>query len=868
MNKYKNIPDIMKEQRKWVGFKLIYKEGQAKPVKLPICPHSGKGASSVSAEDWGSFDEAVVACKKYMCSGVGYVFDGDGVVGIDIDGCVSENGEFNDVAKEIMAMTGSYTEYSPSKHGIHIYVKGSLDKAVKHSESGVELYSTGRYFTVTGDRIGECSEVLDGQDVINFITAKYGKKPNKKAVSKAKNVALSNIQLSDDEVIQLASKAKNGSDFTALYNGAWKDKYSSQSEADLSFCNLLAFWCGKNMSQMDNIFRSSGLMRDKWDEMRGADTYGDKTIAEAVANCREVYTSKTAKHKTNRKNQPTAVFESNNCYVKCSSNGATKEISNFVLKPIESIVTSDGGLLVARIINKSGKEMIRQFQMKDFSSTQAFKKVLNIASIDFSFKGTESDIELIKELISAEEFPQKQGYSGFGIHWGDNTKSEESVYVGETYTIDKNSMVHGNIVTIPKSQGVKSSIELNDEATRYEIEQVGKLLMSYNELPKTVTVLCWCAGCFAKAKLWDKGVKFPALILIGEQGSGKSTTFEKVIAPLFTMSGSVGASRISPFSLLQTAGSSNCIPYVIDEYKPSTMDKSKVDLINNFLRDSYDCHTATKGNIDMSVTTYPLLTPVCLIGEESPSESSIAERKIELMFSKTDIEDKKDIAPKLDIYKERIAIFGKALLLTALKEKTSQLKDIHDKCTAMMNAKYEERIKKNVAVCMVGLYLLDKLCKEYGATIDGVFGMSKDEMKRNIILAIESYTLDGGTYNKTIVDKTFEVFDRMTGAIRHNEHYKPVHNGEHIAFDIKSIYDLYTRYYREYSLQSELVSYDVFRKQLKKKNYYVGYEGTYMCGKTKKCDIIDVYTLSQCADVSNIIAECGISLTKQMGVFG
>ncbi len=249
MDKYKNIPEGMKEQRKWVGFKLIYKEGQEKPVKLPVCPHSGKGASSVNSEDWGSFDEAVAACKKYMCSGVGYVFNGDGVVGIDIDGCIGENGEFNDIAKEIMAMTGSYTELSPSKRGIHIYVKGKLDKAVKHSESGVELYSTARYFTVTGDRIGECSVVLDGQDVIDFISAKYGKKPKESTVFKAKNVILSDVNLSDDEVIQLASKAKNGSDFTALYKGDWSGKYSSQSEADLSFCNSLAFWCGKNMNQ-------------------------------------------------------------------------------------------------------------------------------------------------------------------------------------------------------------------------------------------------------------------------------------------------------------------------------------------------------------------------------------------------------------------------------------------------------------------------------------------------------------------------------------------------------------------------------------------------------------------------------------------
>ena len=33
---------------------------------------------------------------------------------------------------------------------------------------------------------------------------------------------------------------------------------------------------------MDQLFRQSGLFRTKWDELRGAETYGEKTIATAI----------------------------------------------------------------------------------------------------------------------------------------------------------------------------------------------------------------------------------------------------------------------------------------------------------------------------------------------------------------------------------------------------------------------------------------------------------------------------------------------------------------------------------------------------------------------------------------------------------
>ena len=70
--------------------------------------------------------------------------------------------------------------------------------------------------------------------------------------------------------------------FLELWSGGWEKRYGSQSEADLALTGLLAEYIGNNPSQIDRLFRESTLYRDKWDETRGDNTYGERTIALAL----------------------------------------------------------------------------------------------------------------------------------------------------------------------------------------------------------------------------------------------------------------------------------------------------------------------------------------------------------------------------------------------------------------------------------------------------------------------------------------------------------------------------------------------------------------------------------------------------------
>lgn len=96
--------------------------------------------------------------------------------------------------------------------------------------------------------------------------------------------------LDDDGVIAHAMASESGDKFKALYEGNWEEGYDSQSDADMAFVSMLCFWCGNVEEQIDRIFRSSGLMRDKWDRKTGDATYGQITIRNAIATNSAIYT--------------------------------------------------------------------------------------------------------------------------------------------------------------------------------------------------------------------------------------------------------------------------------------------------------------------------------------------------------------------------------------------------------------------------------------------------------------------------------------------------------------------------------------------------------------------------------------------------
>lgn len=111
------------------------------------------------------------------------------------------------------------------------------------------------------------------------------------------------IEEREDSITDVMFSGKSGQRLKKLYDGDWKGYYQSQSEADMAFCNALAFYTAKDAQQMDMIFRKSGLYRSKWDSIRYADgsTYGDVVIDKAIKDTADVFERKRQRSKAENK---------------------------------------------------------------------------------------------------------------------------------------------------------------------------------------------------------------------------------------------------------------------------------------------------------------------------------------------------------------------------------------------------------------------------------------------------------------------------------------------------------------------------------------------------------------------------------------
>jgi len=287
------IPACLRKRDQWVCWSFIVREG--KRTKCPICAATGDAASSTDASTWGTFDEAISACRKYTAlAGVGFVFSADDpYAGIDLDDCVDpETGDIKAWARVFLDQFNSYSETSPSGRGVKIFVRAAKpgDRCKSAYEDGaIEMYDRERFFTITGARLTEyCREVEERQEQFTAVYTQVFPKPNV-TPPPPKNSAQRNVVLNDDEIIKLASEnPRNGAKFCALWAGEWQGNYRSASEADSALLFRLAYYT-KDSAQLDRLFRRSGLMRDKWDEQRGKQKYGDGTIAKALAKVTKQY---------------------------------------------------------------------------------------------------------------------------------------------------------------------------------------------------------------------------------------------------------------------------------------------------------------------------------------------------------------------------------------------------------------------------------------------------------------------------------------------------------------------------------------------------------------------------------------------------
>lgn len=351
---YDAIPQELKQLPQWV----------ARVGKTPINPLTCRGASASKPDTWGNFD-AAKACigktgtwydpssseyKSGVCDGIGFEFNNNGFVGIDLDTVRDpESGWIAPDALEIIHSISSYTEVSPSGYGFHIIAKADValqwkrkkldandiqrvdvdqktgevrcdkDGNPKMKTPEIEMYTGGRYFTMTGNVYDGYTTISERTEAVNELHNRWISPPAEmdwtadindpqQRPPVAAPVYMPDTSRGKD---YLADALRRGKDkkLMELWNGECPN--GNESADDQGLMNKLAYWCNCDADHMIDAFLQSPHFARKDDAHKkkcGRVDYLRRTAQKAVADCRQTAENADWNFRNSRRQQATQEF--------------------------------------------------------------------------------------------------------------------------------------------------------------------------------------------------------------------------------------------------------------------------------------------------------------------------------------------------------------------------------------------------------------------------------------------------------------------------------------------------------------------------------------------------------------------------------
>lgn len=269
---FQNIPIEMRAYPNFVVWKFDQRPN-GKITKIPYQVGNGQKASVIDPTHWSSFDDAMAAANKY--DGIGFVFsDNDPFTGIDLDDTRGDAIALEH-QKAIFQQFNSYSEISPSGKGLHVIVKGRVPTGRR--KGFVEIYSLGRFFTMTGN-IYNSQPIANRQPELDTLWAQLSE--GKPSTLSALPSAIHSDEL-DQSIIDRAFNAENGVKFWALWSGDGSVLHGddrSGSAIDQALVDIIQFYT-KDIKQIERIWLSSP--QGQREKTRTRRDYRERTIARA-----------------------------------------------------------------------------------------------------------------------------------------------------------------------------------------------------------------------------------------------------------------------------------------------------------------------------------------------------------------------------------------------------------------------------------------------------------------------------------------------------------------------------------------------------------------------------------------------------------
>ncbi len=143
--------------------------------KRPIMTN-GKSAWATDPATWTTYAETKASEAG---EGLGFVLNGDGIVGLDLNHCVRDGVVSTGALAILDLLPDTYAELSPSGHGVRLFCHAKVAKSHRFSSGNVEMEICGskRFLTVTGNLLpGRPSVLVDYDTALRTLKPKASRR--------------------------------------------------------------------------------------------------------------------------------------------------------------------------------------------------------------------------------------------------------------------------------------------------------------------------------------------------------------------------------------------------------------------------------------------------------------------------------------------------------------------------------------------------------------------------------------------------------------------------------------------------------------------------------------------------------------------
>lgn len=445
-----------------------------------------------------------------------------------------------------------------------------------------------------------------------------------------------------------------------------------------------------------------------------------------------------------------------------------------------------------------------------FDDVKSFKNFLG--TLDLAFKGKIDDLTELKSWIN--------------MYWA---IENEELHQGMKFLIHENEVKlitnEGAITLNGIDYAIKADKEndiklLNHEGiSKEELNEVKKRIFRFAASDKTIPIIGTVINNLAVLHNQELNNKMHHLLIVGESESGKSTILSNVIAALLNYPSkeikSIGL--ISNFGFIKDLNTGNYTT-IYDEFKPSSLDKYKIQKLSESLRNLYDRTTITRGDKSFKNKNFQLTRPIVIAGEESypNGEKALIERSCIVYLSKRERTEKNSEA-MMWLIKNKVLLnkLGRSLVDTVISMSVEDYALIREKVE--VNIKGLNNRPLNTAINIAaGIEIFNLLLAKHKIN-------QFEGYESYIVKNIKEEVLEGGEETKSTVERMLVLYNQMLedGRAGSTEVVKKQGDGLYIKTSemINEIFDFINK-----TGSAEVVPLKLkdFKKQAMKAGYLIG----------------------------------------------